>query len=175
MCPVTISPTPPRASRSWMATSVSVTSPSGPPADSDVPERTMRFRVSTGPSRPGSRRIVEPLQFSRPILRAAGGVSIKPVAQTETPVVPEPRMDTRRAAPEQHRAMVELDAAVTLDPALRELVRLRASILNGCAYCIQLHSRDALAAGEQPHRLHAVAAWEESPFFTARERAALRF
>ena len=84
-------------------------------------------------------------------------------------------MDTRRAAPEQHRAMVELDAAVTLDPALRELVRLRASILNGCAYCIQLHSRDALAAGEQPHRLHAVAAWEESPFFTARERAALRF
>jgi AhpD family alkylhydroperoxidase len=84
-------------------------------------------------------------------------------------------MDTRRAAPEQHRAMLELDASVSLDPALRELVRLRASILNGCAYCIQLHSRDALAAGEQPHRLHALAAWEESPFFTARERAALRF
>ena len=71
--------------------------------------------------------------------------------------------------------MLALDQAVSLDPALRELVRLRASILNGCAYCIQLHSQDALAAGEQPHRLHALAAWEESPFFTTGERAALRF
>src|SRR5919201_362188 len=97
------------------------------------------------------------------------------MAQTETTVVPEQRMDTRRAAPEQHRAMLELDAAVSLDPALRELVRLRASILNGCAYCVQLHSRDALAAGEEPHRLFALAAWEESPFFSPRERAAHRF
>src|SRR5438093_665235 len=71
MWPVTISPTPPRASCSWIATSVSVTSPSGPPADSDVPERTMRFRVSTGPMRPGSRRIVEPSPFFTARERAA--------------------------------------------------------------------------------------------------------
>jgi len=71
--------------------------------------------------------------------------------------------------------MPELDAAISLDPALRELVKIRASILNGCAYCIQLHTQEALAASEAPHRLFAVAAWEESPFFTKRERAALRF
>jgi len=90
-------------------------------------------------------------------------------------VAHEQRFDTRRAAAEQHRALAALDAAVDLDPALRELVRVRASMLNGCAYCIQLHTRDALAAGERAERLFALAAWEESPFFTARERAALRF
>src|SRR5919204_2305193 len=91
------------------------------------------------------------------------------------PVVPQQRMDTRRTVPDLHRAMVALDDAISLDPPLRELVRLRASILNGCAYCIQLHTQDALAAGEEEHRLFAVAAWEESPFFSERERAALRF
>ncbi|HKP18557.1 MAG TPA: carboxymuconolactone decarboxylase family protein [Gaiellaceae bacterium] len=90
-------------------------------------------------------------------------------------VVARQRMDTRRSAPELHRALIELDAAVAFDPPLRELVRLRASILNGCAYCIQLHTQEALKAGEESHRLFAVAAWEESPFFDARERAALRF
>ena len=84
-------------------------------------------------------------------------------------------MDTRRTAPVQHKAMLALDAAISLDPGLRELVRIRASLLNGCAYCIQLHTQDALEAGESPHRLFALGAWEESPFFTARERAALRF
>jgi AhpD family alkylhydroperoxidase len=84
-------------------------------------------------------------------------------------------MDTRRAAPDQHRAMAALDAAIQLDPPLRELVRTRASLLNGCAYCIQLHTADALEDGEPPHRLFAVAAWEESPYFSPRERAALRF
>jgi AhpD family alkylhydroperoxidase len=90
-------------------------------------------------------------------------------------VRPEQRMDTRRAAAEAHAAMAALDAAVTLEPALRELVRLRASLVNGCAYCIQLHTRDALAAGETQERLFALGAWEESPYFTSRERAALRF
>jgi AhpD family alkylhydroperoxidase len=90
-------------------------------------------------------------------------------------VVPEQRMDTRRAAPELHKGMLELDAAISFDPPLRELVKVRASILNGCAYCIQLHTQDALRAGEQQHRVFALAAWEESPFFTARERAALGF
>ena len=68
----------------------------------------------------------------------------------------------------------ELDAA-GIDPLLRELIRLRASQLNGCAYCVDMHSRDARAAGESEQRLHAVAVWREAPFFTDRERAALAF
>ena len=84
-------------------------------------------------------------------------------------------MDTRRVAPDAHAAMLALDAAVELDPALRELVRVRASLVNGCAYCIRLHTADALEAGETAQRLFALSAWEESPLFTARERAALRF
>jgi AhpD family alkylhydroperoxidase len=62
---------------------------------------------------------------------------------------------------------------VGLNPRLRELVNLRASILNGCAYCIDLHTRIARKAGETEQRLYAVAAWREAPFFDAKERAAL--
>jgi AhpD family alkylhydroperoxidase len=68
----------------------------------------------------------------------------------------------------------ELDR-VGFDPRLRELVRVRASQLNGCAYCVDMHTHDALAIGETAQRLHAVAVWPESPFFTVRERAALAF
>jgi len=68
----------------------------------------------------------------------------------------------------------ELDNA-GIDALLRELVKIRASQLNGCAYCVDMHSRDARAAGETEQRLHAVAVWEEAPFFTERERAALAF
>ncbi|MEP6665149.1 MAG: carboxymuconolactone decarboxylase family protein, partial [Nocardioidaceae bacterium] len=57
--------------------------------------------------------------------------------------------------------------------ALQELVRARASQLNGCAYCVDMHARDALAAGDTERRLFALPVWRETPFFTARERAAL--
>jgi AhpD family alkylhydroperoxidase len=80
------------------------------------------------------------------------------------------------------RAMARLDRAATeeldkvdFDPRLRELVRIRASQLNGCAYCIDMHSKDARAAGETEQRLYALPAWKETPFFTPRERAALAF
>jgi AhpD family alkylhydroperoxidase len=80
------------------------------------------------------------------------------------------------------RAMGHLDAAATkeldrvdFDPRLRELVRIRASQLNGCAYCIDMHTKDARAIGETEKRLYALAAWTETLFFTARERAALAF
>ena len=68
----------------------------------------------------------------------------------------------------------ELDR-VEFDAGLRELVRIRASQLNGCAYCVDTHTKDARAAGESEQRVNAVAIWRESPFFTARERAALAF
>jgi len=60
-----------------------------------------------------------------------------------------------------------------LEPSLIELVKMRASQINGCAYCIDMHSKDARAAGESEQRLYALSAWRETPFFTERERAAL--
>ncbi len=92
------------------------------------------------------------------------------------------RLDLDRYATGFGRAMANLDKAATkeldaahVDPLLRELVRIRASQLNGCAYCVDMHTRDARAAGETEQRLHAVSVWEEAPFFTDRERAALAF
>jgi AhpD family alkylhydroperoxidase len=67
----------------------------------------------------------------------------------------------------------ELVKASGIEPPLLELVKLRASQINGCAYCIDMHSKDARAAGETEQRLYALSAWEETPFFTDRERAAL--
>jgi AhpD family alkylhydroperoxidase len=84
-----------------------------------------------------------------------------------------PRMAIGRAARTPYRAMSALDDGVELDPALRDLVSLRASILNGCAYCVDMHTLDARKRGESEQRLYAVAAWHEAPFFDERERAAL--
>ena len=84
-----------------------------------------------------------------------------------------PRISVARAARAPYRAMIALDDAVELDPALRDLVALRASIVNGCAYCVDMHTKDARKRGESEQRLYAVAAWHEAPFFDERERAAL--
>jgi AhpD family alkylhydroperoxidase len=85
----------------------------------------------------------------------------------------QPRVDIGRAAPLLYRALVALGNDVELDPRLRELVNLRVSILNGCAYCIDMHTKNARRAGESERRLYAVAAWHEAPFFDDKERAAL--
>jgi AhpD family alkylhydroperoxidase len=85
----------------------------------------------------------------------------------------QPRMEIDRAAPPLHRALVTLGNEVELDPRLRELVNVRASIVNGCAFCIDMHTKIARRAGERDQRLHAIAAWHEAPFFDDRERAAL--
>src|ERR1700756_5068877 len=65
--------------------------------------------------------------------------------------------------------------AFDFDARLRELVRIRASQLNGCAYCVDMHTKDARAIGETEQRIYALPAWRETPFFTERERAALAF
>ena len=85
------------------------------------------------------------------------------------------RMDLKSLAPRVYKAMIALDAAAGegLEPALKELVRVRASQLNGCVYCIDMHSTDARAGGESEQRLYALPAWPEAPFYTERERAAL--
>ena len=81
-------------------------------------------------------------------------------------------MDVAKEARAPYRAMIDLGNSIDFDPPLRELVNLRASILNGCAYCVDMHTKDARKAGESEQRLYAVAAWHEAPFFDERERAA---
>lgn len=75
------------------------------------------------------------------------------------------------------RAMLHLshEVASHLDKRLAELVKIRASQINGCAYCIDMHTKDARAAGETEQRIYALSAWRETPFFTDRERAALEW
>ena len=82
-------------------------------------------------------------------------------------------LDFRHEAPEAYRALAALTRAGTLDHQLAELIKVRASQLNGCTYCVDLHVRLALKAGEHQRRLHALATWHDSPFFSPRERAAL--
>ena len=86
------------------------------------------------------------------------------------------RLDYRKVGPEAMRAMAALERFVLssgLEPALVELVKLRASYINGCAYCVDVHTKDARVAGETEQRLYAIPVWRETPFFTPRERAAL--
>ena len=78
-----------------------------------------------------------------------------------------------KTAREVYRAIDALDESVVLDERLHDLVRLRASQLNGCAWCVDQHSRDAQDGGEEPRRVHSLSVWRETPFFDARERAAL--
>jgi AhpD family alkylhydroperoxidase len=87
-----------------------------------------------------------------------------------------PRLDYSHVAPGAVRAQYGLEQYVQncgLEHPLLELVKLRASIMNGCAYCVDMHTKDARAAGETEQRLYAVPVWRETPFFTPRERAAL--
>lgn len=90
--------------------------------------------------------------------------------------VPSMRLAVDRLSPKMMDAMSKFDEAAEesqLDVQLLELVRTRASQINGCAFCLDAHSTEALKAGETERRLFALPAWRESPFFTHRERAAL--
>ena len=86
------------------------------------------------------------------------------------------RVDYTKASPGAFRAMFGLERYVRgcgLEASLLELVKMRASQLNGCAFCLDMHSKDARAAGETEQRLYLLSAWREAPFYTPRERAAL--
>jgi AhpD family alkylhydroperoxidase len=92
------------------------------------------------------------------------------------------RLDFDKHASAFAKAMAHLDNVATkeldrvdFDHRLRELVRIRASQLNGCAYCVDMHSKDARAVGETEQRVYTLPAWREAPFYSARERAALAF
>jgi len=89
----------------------------------------------------------------------------------------QPRLDGQKVAPAAFHAVLGLEEYIRkssrLEPSLLELVRMRASQINGCAYCLDMHSKDARARGETEQRLYALNAWSETPFFSDRERAAL--
>ncbi|MGH3975285.1 MAG: carboxymuconolactone decarboxylase family protein [Pseudonocardiaceae bacterium] len=88
--------------------------------------------------------------------------------------VPATRLNLTATTPDVHRAMVAFNQAAEdkLDPVIGVLVKIRASQLNGCSFCLDLHTREARAAGEREQRLDALAAWRETPLFNDRERAA---
>jgi AhpD family alkylhydroperoxidase len=86
------------------------------------------------------------------------------------------RIDYQNASPNAVNAMMGLEAAVHragLEPGLLELVKMRASQINGCAFCLDMHSKDAMARGETAQRLFGLDAWRETPYYTEREQAAL--
>ena len=88
------------------------------------------------------------------------------------------RIDLMHVNPGVVHAMLGLERQVRaggLDPGLIDLVRMRASQINGCAYCLDMHSKDARANGESEQRLYALNAWRETPFYSPRERAALEW
>jgi len=99
-----------------------------------------------------------------------------PTTSTQTPLPGDQRISWARVHPDAYNAMLALEetGGGALDPTLRELVRMRASGLNGCAYCLDMHAHEAAKEGESLQRLVAVGAWREARhLFTEREQAAL--
>jgi AhpD family alkylhydroperoxidase len=87
--------------------------------------------------------------------------------------IPAGRLSLAEHAPRQYAAMFRLEQSIELDRRLHDLVSLRASQINGCAFCLDMHWKDARAAGETEERLYSLDAWRESPLYSERERAAL--
>lgn len=88
----------------------------------------------------------------------------------------KPRIDYKQVAPAAFQAMRAFETFVHscgLEPTLLELIKIRASQINGCAYCLDMHTKDTRAQGETEQRIYALNAWRETPFFTEKERAAL--
>src|ERR1700729_1175490 len=89
------------------------------------------------------------------------------------------RLEAQKVSPAAYQAMLGLEMFVRkqskLEPALLQLVKMRASQINGCAYCLDMHSKDARAEGETEQRLYGLNAWREAPYYSDRERAALEW
>ena len=108
-------------------------------------------------------------------VHSAGAVAT--IGHMNDRLAPAPqRLAVNNVAPELYKAQLGLEAAVRrsgIDPLLYELIKIRASQINGCAFCLDMHTTDARKLGETERRLHLVAAWSETNLFNARERAAL--
>ena len=90
-------------------------------------------------------------------------------------MVEEPRFSLSDMPPEAYRHLLEMEGLIArnVDPTLYHLIKLRASQINGCAYCLEMHTDQALHHGEKPERLTSLGGWQESPLYTDKERAAL--
>ncbi len=89
----------------------------------------------------------------------------------------ESRIDIGQLEPDAYKAMLGLEeylGRTEIDPTLKELIKIRTSQINGCAYCIEMHTRQALKQGEEARRIFALSAWRDSPLFDERERAVLQ-
>ena len=90
---------------------------------------------------------------------------------------PQQRINIKALEPECWKLIIEIEhylANTSLDPQLRELIKIRTSQINKCAFCIDLHTKDALKLGETERRIFALSAWQESPLFSEKERAVLK-
>ena len=89
----------------------------------------------------------------------------------------QPRFDLTQINPEVYRHLMQMEALIArnVEPTLYHLIKLRASQIHGCAFCLHMHTDQALHHGERPERIVALDAWEESPLYTDQERAALRW
>ena len=99
-----------------------------------------------------------------------------PATTTTKPTMIKSRIDYTQVSPAAFHAMLAFENFVRgcgLDPTLLELIKIRASQINGCAYCLDMHTKDARAQGETEQRIYALSAWRETPFFTEQERAVL--
>jgi AhpD family alkylhydroperoxidase len=92
-------------------------------------------------------------------------------------MIESPRMDITKVAPEAYKHLLQLEQTIAgkIDPKLHHLIKVRASQINGCAFCIGMHSDEALRSGEMPERLLLLDAWSESSQFSEKERAALEW
>ncbi|MEO5908445.1 MAG: carboxymuconolactone decarboxylase family protein [Ginsengibacter sp.] len=89
----------------------------------------------------------------------------------------EKRIDINKLEPDAYKGMIGLEKYIrstNLQPLLREMIKIRASQINGCAYCIDMHSQEALELGEKQRKIFALSAWKESPLFSEEERAVLQ-
>lgn len=116
--------------------------------------------------------------FSIPVMWQLGGPDRAPAEShlKAKPTMMQPRIEYAKTAPGVRTAMLGLEEYVHqtgLPPSLLELVKLRASLVNGCAYCVDMHTKVARSLGETEQRLYAVSVWRETPFYSERERAAL--
>lgn len=110
------------------------------------------------------------------IANSATGDGVEGKVRVTEPKAAFERINFKELVPDAYRAMLALEKYVHgagLEKPLLELVKMRASQINGCAYCLDMHSKDARAGGETEQRLYLLSAWRESPFYTERERAAL--
>ena len=90
-------------------------------------------------------------------------------------MVEAPRLNMADMSPEAYRHLIQLEALIArrIEPTLYHLIKLRASQINGCAYCLEMHTDEALRIGEKPERMTALGGWHESPLYTDKERVAL--